>query len=634
MRSVGHKVNEQPDSPQARGTWRDKALTLGIAPRRGKPRWLILVAIVALCMGILPAAVALAGPVGNASGFEDDDGNLNVNSTFDWNGFDPTTWTGTAPNRQSTKIASGWQFLGLEDAQAANGDSAFAGGTKQDHSCATIGTGKAPNKDDLKRIYVSSKDVGGKTYLNLAWVRIPQNTTSASAHVGFEFNKGTSGTCAGSNLVQRTAGDMLIVYDFEGGGETPVLTLRRWVTSGACEVTTNTAPCWGVATNLTAGGFAEARVNVGTTALDTIAPVDETLQDSEFGEAGINLTDSGVFPAGTCNSFGKVFGVSRSSGNSSQAAMKDLVGPGNFNLTNCGTVNIIKQTNPRGLNQAFSFTSTLTGAQLSCTADTTPASFSLNDNGNTSSNSTGNTESCANVPAGSYTVTEGADPAGFAFQGVSCTSSGTGTSTSTSGKVVTITMAGGGVVTCTYTNEQQLGAIKITKTGADKSCTGDPLPAGCSAPGVRLLSGATFSIKVGTTAITGSPFTTNANGVVCVDNLAFGPYNVKEESPPTGYATDDTSTTVITVDTNAKCSDATFVGETKTYTNTPLSDIRVTFNSKAGVGVTTATIQCTGDPDFAGGDDAAPVNLPDDSSGRFLDNLVPGTYSCTVVVDP
>ena len=194
-------VNEQPDSPQARGTWRDKALTLGIAPRRGKPRWLILVAIVGLCMGLLPAAIALAGPVGNASGFEDDDGNLIVNSTFDWNGFDPTTWTGTAPNRQSTKTASGWQFLGLEDAQAANGDSAFAGGTKQDDNCATIGTGKAPNKDDLKRIYVSSKDVGGKTYLNLAWVRIPQNTTSASAHVGFEFNKGTSGACAGSDLV-------------------------------------------------------------------------------------------------------------------------------------------------------------------------------------------------------------------------------------------------------------------------------------------------------------------------------------------------------------------------------------------------------------------------------------------------
>ncbi|HZD81212.1 MAG TPA: hypothetical protein VE646_14405, partial [Actinomycetota bacterium] len=199
----------------------------------------------------LPAS---AGSVGNASGFEDDDGNLAVDSTFDWNSFAPTTWEGTAPYRQSDKVLSGWTFKGIEDAQATNADSAFAGGTKQDDNCPTVNTGKAPNKDDLKRIYLSTKVVGGHTYLNLAWVRIPQNTTSPSAHIGFEFNKGTDGTCGGSSngLVKRVAGDMLIVYDFEGGAtDTPVITLRRWVTSGACEVGSDSPPCWGPATNLT-----------------------------------------------------------------------------------------------------------------------------------------------------------------------------------------------------------------------------------------------------------------------------------------------------------------------------------------------------------------------------------------------
>lgn len=66
---------------------------------------LALGSILALVVGW--QVMALAGPIGTASGFEDDDGNLAVNSTFDWNGFNPTTWTGTAPNRQSTKIASG-----------------------------------------------------------------------------------------------------------------------------------------------------------------------------------------------------------------------------------------------------------------------------------------------------------------------------------------------------------------------------------------------------------------------------------------------------------------------------------------------------------------------------------------------
>ena len=63
---------------------------------------------------------------------------------------------------------------------------------------------------------------------------------------------------------------MLIVDDFEGGaGDVPVLTLRRWVTTGSCEVTTNTAPCWGPAANLTAGGFAEGKVNTTASVVDT-----------------------------------------------------------------------------------------------------------------------------------------------------------------------------------------------------------------------------------------------------------------------------------------------------------------------------------------------------------------------------
>ena len=50
-----------------------------------------------------------------------------------------------------------------------------------------------------------------------------------------------------------------------------------------------------------------------------------------------------------------------------------------------GEVKIIKHTDPRGLNQNFSFTSDLAGSLINCTTDTTPASFTLNDNGNTNS---------------------------------------------------------------------------------------------------------------------------------------------------------------------------------------------------------------------------------------------------------
>lgn len=280
------------------------------------------------------------------SDFEGGDGNLVVDSTFDWNGFSATTWTGTAPNRTSTKTASGWKFLGIEDADATTSDNAFAGGTKQDDQCPTVIAAKAPNKDDLKRVYLSSKTAAGNghTYLNLAWVRIPQNTTSPSAHVAFEFSQGST-ACAGSDIVQRTAGDMLVVYDFEGGAtDTPTINLSRWVTSGSCQVGSHKPPCWGPQVTLPPAQ-AEAKVNTTGSVADAISPsspASVTLGTNEFGEASIDLTAAGVVPVGACAPFGKVFAVSRTSGESSTAQMKDLVGPANFSLSNCGAIKITK----------------------------------------------------------------------------------------------------------------------------------------------------------------------------------------------------------------------------------------------------------------------------------------------------
>ena len=281
-----------------------------------------LLAIAALILAI----GASAGPVSNAAGFQGDDGNLVKGTSssgteceatpvaIDWNCFKALSWSdGTSPYRQADKVSLGWEVKGIEDAQEVTSDTSFAGGTKQDNDCATVNTGKAPNKDDLKRIYVASSVVGGDTYLALGWVRIPQNTTSSSAHVGFEFNQGNT-PCVGTGhdgLVQRSlanGGDLLVVYDFEGGAGSPTIKILRWKNTGECEQTgksaATTGPCWVKTADATAAGFAEAKVNVGSDALDQLTPpiapatasVDETLHDSEFGEAIINLTDAEVFP--------------------------------------------------------------------------------------------------------------------------------------------------------------------------------------------------------------------------------------------------------------------------------------------------------------------------------------------------
>ena len=649
---------------------------LGPTGGRRRKRLAIVVPFMAIAALIL-AIGASAGPVGTAAVFEDDDGNLNPQATinFDWNSLDSApAWAGTTPDRTREGTVSGWKFLGLEDDQVSTGDDSFDGGTKQDDDCAGVSGHKANNKEDLKRIYLASKTVSGHTYLMLAWVRIPQNSTSNSSNIAFEFNRGTTACGTGSDgLVQRslndptTTGDdadMLITYDFAGGtNDLPVLRLLRWRSSGTCDAggtATAVDPCWVFALNLTAGGFAEGKVNTTATALDQLAPSDETLGIVEFGEAGIDLTNAGVFTAGTCETFGKAYGVSRTSGNSAQAQMKDIVGPGNFTLTNCGQIKIIKQTNPRGENQAFGFDSTIPNTS-SCLLDTTPSGanspdFTLNDNGNTGTdNNAANTEDCTNVPAGTYTVTEAADPSGFGFNNFSCSSSGGSSTTPTSSTTqrnVSITVVGGGATTCTYTNDRLTGAIQVTKTAKNVNCAGASPPDGCDASNNAPLAGAGFEIwqeangtaglqttgatpdtKVKnqqTTQIVGTGV--NAVAKTCFAGLAFNSassaYYIHESSTPMGYTGGADQTAVIS--TASTCTSSPVL---KSFSNVPLSKITVSFESLGAGNPTSATIQCAGTPDLPGGDDASASALPE-GTPRVLNSLPEGTYSCTVVVDP
>jgi len=573
--------------------------TLGPKGSKRRRRLLLFVPLT-LVAALVLAIGAAAGPVSDAAGFEGDDGNLAPAApiNFDWNSFAPTTWTGTAPTRTATDTAGGWDFIGLEDWQATTADSAFAGGTKQDDDCASVGTGKAPNKDDLKRYYLANTTAAnGDIFLALAWVRIPQNTTSASAHVGFEFNQGDTPCGAGSDdLVERTAGDLLIVYDFEGGSANPVITLREWVTSGACEVGSSDPPCWGTAVDLTAGGFAEAEVNVGTSVSDLVADPDETLNDSEFGEAIINLSDAGVFTPGECVAFGKTYAVSRSSGNSNQAAMKDLVGPGDINIQNCGSIIIHKQTVPSPDPTGTSFGYTTTGGLV-------PSTFSLLDGG------TEDFQSPA-ILAGPYSVTEGDPGPNFMLTAINCTSSGSSTFTTNVGtRTVSIDLDATDTVECTFVNTLQTGAIKITKTRKHAATPENDAHAGVQ-----------FTIG-------GTPVTTDANGQACVDGLAFGSYDVVE-TVPAGYVGEGGSTTTVTksvtVDNTATCAGDPYGGESVSFHNTPLTNITVSVDSQVDGG-TASTIDCGAGVVSTG---------PNGDGSTSRNNLVPGTYTCTIVIDP
>ncbi|MFC7613559.1 hypothetical protein ACFQV2_08010 [Actinokineospora soli] len=395
-------------------------------------------AVTALVVGYLPAAANLGG-----SPFDAGDGNLVLND-------EAQDWV-NAPNRK----------VGL-DKPTGQTDDSFGQGTKEDTAVPTVVDGSIPNnKSDLTRLYVANEKVSGKEFLYLAWERVqePNGTTN----MDFEFNQDSTASANGVTPI-RTAGDVLIKYDLSQGGVNPVLGYHLWVTTGTaqqvCEAS-NTVPCWGKVQSL-AGNF-EGSIN--TPAVTDPIPPDapRTLSPRTFGEAAINLSDSGILPPNVCKTFGSAYLKSRAS-DSFTAALKDFIAPVPVNISNCGSIVVRKVT----VNGDSTFDYTTTGGL-------SPSTFQL---------SNGGTRTYTDVASGSYSVTESAPPAGWTLQGLQCTASGAGTSVTTTGATANITMAGDGLVDCTYTNHTKLSPAITTLLSAEL------VPIGTTVHDTATLSGA------------------------------------------------------------------------------------------------------------------------------------------------
>jgi len=607
-------------------------------PRRGTRRflrskrtWGALIAAAVLAIGIAFPAVSFAdtpggcdfassgttpdcvGPL-SGSTFAGGDGNLLTNPTT----FGTTDWQNVSGLNTGIDVPSG------------TGDNAFGQGTKEDNSAVTVVTGSIPpQKSDLTRFYEASEFANNSNFLYLAWER---TNNLGSANMDFEINQKTQPdlTTAGPKTLNRTAGDLLVTFDFTNGGGRPTLGLLRWVTSGSTNqcFSSNSLPCWGNHVTLNGTNSIGAVNNLGAVT-DPFQSGTNNVGALRFGETAINLTAAGVFPPGTCEAFGSAFLKSRSS-SSFPAEVKDFVAPVPVSISNCGQVTIIKHTDPRGTNQDFSYSSNVTGTTT--TAGSTPcptgnSAFTLNDAAGTDGSA--NTQDCFNVPSGSYTVIENGPPPTWVLETLTCTPGGSQDGTNPAQANITVTP--GSHVTCTYVNKQQLGAIKITKTGKDKNCTAAGTPtSNCTGAGTADLPGAVFSIKSNGTPISASPVTTGNDGTACVDHLPFGTYSVQETSAPNGYARDDTAAHDVSVSTNSTCGD----GNEATFSanDTPLTDLTVHAAAQSS-GATNTTITCVDSSTPAANIGDSPQG-PSDPVTVTANDLVPGTYTCTVVVDP
>lgn len=517
------------------------------------------------------------------SNFEiDTDANLKLDDaapSIDW----ASVPQGTAPGTEIRKL----------DTTSGPTDESFGMGSKEDTAVPDVVNGSIPpNKSDLLAFGVTQEGTLANGFLNMFWSRI--NSPQGTVNMDFEFNQSSTLSSNGVTPV-RTEGDVLIQYDLAQGGTNPLLFLSRWRATGPkslCD-SANGTPCWGTKTDLTASALAAGSINASA-----IPAADSdglgALDPLTFGEAQISL--AGVFPNQTqCLTFGSAYLKSRSS-DSFTSALKDFVPPVAVNISNCGTVKITKTDDAGTL---------LAGATFELFKDNSPFGGSAPHGAEDTATgltctTTLPTGMCTivNVLQGPYWVIETVTPAGH---------------DTAADQLVTVVVDQ--QVSVGFVDPRQRGAILVTKTRKHAA----------DGTGNHPHAGVDFTVN-------GVTQTTDANGEACFDNLLFGSYDVVETVPANYFGEGNSTTTVtkaVSVDNKALCSDSPYVGETVSFSNTPLSDISVSFSSQV-TGGTKAKIDCTALT--ATPADGTPTAF-DDTSETFED-LVPGTYTCTVEIDP
>jgi Prealbumin-like fold domain len=538
--------------------------------RKFRPRHAGILALAIAAATALTVVLTASSASLPGSNFE-----IDTNANLKLDGSSPAIdWATVSENRQ-------------QDLPTGQNDDSYKGGSKEDDPCPPVETGSIPNNKSDLRYFGAYNEPGDPGFLNVFWNRV--NAPTGTTLMDFEFNHLTTPCGNGVNVV-RSEGDILLEYSIEQGGATAHLTKREW-----------TGSAWSDAVDLTNTG---AIGTINSTSIpaaesDGLISGNNSLTPRTFGEASFDLAD--VFDPDKCESFGSAMLKSRSS-DAFTSALKDFIKPISVNIHNCGQVIVRKETDPASTVK-FDFTKSF---------NTDPSSdnaFQLAD---------GEHKTFDGVLEGTgYNVTEGDLPAGWEFDDLDCDDS-VGVTPTIVGKVATFDINDSAdVVDCTYTNVQHLGAIKISKLSAKAAATG--------------LADAEFSVT-GPNSYSSTP-KSGADGTVCIDGLAFGDYTVTETKAPTGYSIDDATGHTVPVDNNAKCSDDPFVGETINFTDTPLTDIVAKAKSQA-TGGTASTVTCVDE----NGDDIgnSPVGdpTPVDPAEVDANGLEPGTYTCTIVIDP
>jgi hypothetical protein len=573
------------------------------------------------------------------------------------------------------------------DTATGSNDDSYSGGAKEDDACPGTTTGSIPNnKSDLLTFgaYVEP-EAGGPGFLNLFWQRVQE--PSGTTLMDFELNQSSTLCANGVNPV-RTVGDLLIEYRIEQGGAVATIKVREWTGSAwgpAVDLTAASqaagtinstsipvAESDGLATTnpLSPRTFGEAQLDLdfvfdegscesfGSAFLKSRASDSFTSQLKDFiRPVPVNITNCGTViirkqtdpdenPNTTQFGYTKSFGTDPATPNtftlvddgvqtfnnvlfgSSHTVVEDVIPAGwdfasldcsastgvtpsitgatvTFAIDNAADILDCTYTNrPRGAIVVEKITDDGTGSFDFTSGTLTPSPFTLTT---TAAGEAGkDSRTFGDLAPGTYDVAETV-PAGWNLVSATCDDGSNPAS---------IGLSAGETVTCTFHDAREKGAILITKT---RKHAADGLGVNHPHAGVE------FTVTGGSLPAGGTTVTTDSTGHACLDGLVLsgfvGDYTVTE-TVPAGYSASPTSDTV-TVTAESTCGDGN-EASAGPFHNTPLTDITVSVNSQVDGG-TASTIDCGAGVVSTG---------PNGDGSTSRTDLEPGTYTCTIVIDP
>jgi hypothetical protein len=361
-------------------------LTIGIARRRARPRWLtLLVASAVLTLVAASTAYAFApGPgTGNLDPFNPSNAAPNCppagNATLS-NAITAAT-AGTVNDGTCNPGLGSVTVHWITDTVSGSAtDNAWGQGDKSDcflakgsssadGACVTQVFGIGASKTDLQYHGIGlAIGTNGHQYLYSGIKRAQAGgVTSSNANYAVEVDQllaaykpadpicsGTVPAGGGPCNIWRSPGDLIFMTDWGGNSSacntaTPAICAYTWIDfstgagktpspAGSTCFNAKATPCWGLLPGANPALSANADLAAGSIDAAT----------STFSEIGVDLTQSGLIPPGACETFNNVWAHSRSS-SSFTAELKDFIF-GNVHLSTCTTTTteLHQRTNATG----------------------------------------------------------------------------------------------------------------------------------------------------------------------------------------------------------------------------------------------------------------------------------------------